>query len=184
VGVRARPFHRKQHRAAPFAAEPETLDEANNGQDDSAPNADLLVGRDKAHGKGRKAGQQQGRDQRRLAAYPIPVMAEDRRPDGAGHKTDSVDGERLQHTDERIGPGKEELAEDQSGHLAVEQKIVPFDRRTDRACDHGPTKLRAMIGLRQGTCYVVDRRHIGVSPIILHSSIASGVYRIMIDPSL
>src|SRR5215471_14914081 len=46
----------------PFAAEPETLDEANDGQDDSAPNADLLVGRDKGHGKGRKAGQQQGRD--------------------------------------------------------------------------------------------------------------------------
>ena len=113
----------------------------NDGQDDSAPNADLLVGRDKAHGKGRKAGQQQGRDQRRLAAYPIPVMAEDHRPDGAGHKTDSVDGERLQHADERIGPGKEELAEDQSGHLAVEEKIVPFDRRTDRARDHGPTKV-------------------------------------------
>jgi len=35
--------------------------------------------------------------------------------------------------------------------LAVELKIVPFDRRTDRACDHGPTKLRVMIDLRQGT---------------------------------
>src|ERR1700738_846900 len=117
VSVRARPLHRKQHRAAPFAAEPETLDEANDGQNDSAPNADLLVGRNKAHGKDRKAGQQQSRDQRRLAAYPIPIMAEDHRPDGAGHKTDGVDGERLQHADERIGPGKEELAEDQSGHL-------------------------------------------------------------------
>jgi hypothetical protein len=63
------------------AAEPETLDKTNNGQDDSAPNADLRVGRDKAHGKGRKAGQQQRSDQRRLAAYPIPVMAEDHRPD-------------------------------------------------------------------------------------------------------
>jgi hypothetical protein len=34
--------------------------------------------------------------------------------------------------------------------LAVKEKIVPFDRRTDRARDQSPTKLRAMIGLRQG----------------------------------
>jgi hypothetical protein len=149
VGIRARPFHRKQYRAAPFAPEPETLDEANDGQDDGAPNADLFVGRDEAYGEGRKAGQQQGRDQRRLATYPIPKMAKDRRTDRAGYKTDGVDGERLQHADERIGPGKEELAECQSGHLPVEQKIVPFDRRTNRARDHSPRKLHAMISLRQ-----------------------------------
>jgi hypothetical protein len=34
--------------------------------------------------------------------------------------------------------------------LAVEEKIVPFDRRTNRARDYGPAKLRAMIGLGQG----------------------------------
>ena len=78
-------------------------------------------------------------------------MAEDHRPDGAAHKTDGQDRERLQDADERIGPGKEELGEDQSGRLAVELKIIPLDRRSDRARDHSPTKLRVMIDLRQGT---------------------------------
>ena len=111
--VGARPFHREQHRAAPFAADADTLDQADDGQDHSAPDADLLVARDEANGKRRKAGHQQCRDQRRLATYPVAEMAEDRGADRSADKTDEVDGERLQHADQRIGIGKEELAEHQ-----------------------------------------------------------------------
>jgi hypothetical protein len=45
--------------------------------------------------------------------------------------------------------GKEQLAEDQAGHGAVEEKVVPLDGCTNRACDHRLAKLRAMLGLRQ-----------------------------------
>ena len=37
-----RPFHRQQYRAAPFAPDPNTLDEAQHDHDDGAPDADLL----------------------------------------------------------------------------------------------------------------------------------------------
>jgi hypothetical protein len=45
--------------------------------------------------------------------------------------------------------GKEELTECQTGDDAVEQEVVPLDRCADRARDHRPPQLRAMIGLRQ-----------------------------------
>src|SRR5438067_5412078 len=42
-----------------------------------------------------------------------------------------------------------ELPEGEPGDNAVEQKVVPPDRRADRAGDHRPPQLRAMIGLGQ-----------------------------------
>src|SRR5215471_9013544 len=77
----ARPFHRQQDRAAPFATDANPLNEAQDDHQDRTPDADLLIGRNASHQKGRQAGQQQGDDQRRLAADPIAVMSEDRRPD-------------------------------------------------------------------------------------------------------
>ena len=103
MGVGSRPFHRDQGRAAPFAADAETLDKADDGQDDRAPDADRCVAGDKADREGRQPGQQQGRDQRHLAADAVAVMAEQRRADRAGDKADSVDAEGLQGPDQRLG---------------------------------------------------------------------------------
>jgi len=93
MGIRPRPFHRQQYRAAPFAPDTHSLDEAYDRQDDGAPDAGMLVGRDEADRKGREAGQQKGCDQRSLAADAIAVVAEDRRSDWAGDEADAVDGE-------------------------------------------------------------------------------------------
>ena len=159
MGVRPRPFHRQQYRAAPFAADAHSLDEADDGQDDGAPDADLVVGRDEADGEGCQAGQQKGRDQRLLAADAIAVVAEDHRSDRAGDETDAVDGECFQHAHQRIGFRKEELAEDEGRRRAVEQEIVPFDGRAHRAGDNGATQLRAVIGFGQRMGCNADRRH-------------------------
>ena len=77
VGVRSRPFHRQQHRAAPFAADADALDEAKDGQENGAPDADTGIGRNEAHRKGCKAGHQQRRDQCPLA--PDAVAVSDRK---------------------------------------------------------------------------------------------------------
>ena len=45
-------------------------------------------------------------------------MAENQRADRASDKADAVDGDRLQQPDQRVGCGKEELAEDQAGNDA------------------------------------------------------------------
>jgi hypothetical protein len=90
-------------------------------------------------------------------------VAEDHGSDRAGNETDGVDGERLQHADKGIGFREEQLAEDQASNRAVEQEIVPFDRRAHRAGDNGAAQLGVVIGFRQGMSGDVDRRH-GASP--------------------
>jgi hypothetical protein len=113
------------------------LDQANYRQQHGTPDADALVGWDETHGHGREAGHQQCRDQRCLATDPIAPMAKDRCSDGPADKSDEENSERFEHADQWIRFGKEELAKDQRGDLAIEQKVVPLDRRTDRAGDHG-----------------------------------------------
>jgi hypothetical protein len=44
---------------------------------------------------------------------------------------------------------KTEPGEHQRSHLAVEQEVAGFDRRADRARDHGPAKLHAVLGFAQ-----------------------------------
>ena len=52
----------QQHRAAPFAADSDPLDKADDRQDDSAPDANGFVGRHKAHRERRQSGRQEGRE--------------------------------------------------------------------------------------------------------------------------
>src|SRR6516165_10689642 len=79
-------LHRQQHRAAPFAADADPLDEAQYDQHDRAPDADLLISGDASDKEGRQAGQQQGRDQRGFAADSIAVMAKIAAPIGRATK--------------------------------------------------------------------------------------------------
>ena len=94
--VGSRPFHRQQHRAAPFAADPDSLDQADDGQQNGAPDADAGVGRHETNRKGGEPGHQQGRDQGRLAADPVALMTEYRSTDRPPDKTDEENAERLQ----------------------------------------------------------------------------------------
>src|SRR5438874_7558551 len=81
IFVGSRPFHRQQYRSTPFAADADPLDRPDDHQEDSPPNADALIGRHETDGHSRKAGDQQGRDQRCLAPDPVAPMAEYRRAD-------------------------------------------------------------------------------------------------------
>jgi 3',5'-cyclic AMP phosphodiesterase CpdA len=106
-----------------------------DGQDDGAPNADLLIGGNEVDRRCGKPGQQQGGDQRRLAADAVAIVAEDRGADWPRDEAHRVDGKGLQNANQGIGFWKEQLAEDEAGHRAVEQEIVPFDGCADRAGD-------------------------------------------------
>jgi hypothetical protein len=72
-------------------------------------------------------------------------MPKDRGTDRARNKTDRENGERLQDAGQGIGRRKIQLREDQCRHLAIQQEIVPFDRRADRAGDHRAAQLGAVI---------------------------------------
>ena len=128
---------------------------AQHGQEHRAPDADRVVGRHESDGEGRQPHAQQRRDQRRLAADAVAVMAEDRGADRAGGKADEIGAEGQKRRRQRILVGKEQLAEDQPGRGAVEEKVVPLDCRADRRCDDGFAQLRAVFGLGQRPVLVV-----------------------------
>jgi hypothetical protein len=157
--VGPRPLHREQHRASPLAAHAHALDKADHGQDDGTPDSDLLIGGDEADRRSGKSGQKQRGYQRGLAADAIAIVAEDRGTDRPGDEAHRVDGERLQHTNQGIGLGKEELGKDEAGHRAVEQEVVPFDRGADGAGDQCAAQLRLVLGFRQRAGSDVQCRH-------------------------
>src|SRR6266851_5602815 len=146
--VGARPLHRQQYRAAPFAADPDALDKAQEGQDDGAPDADRLVARDESDDEGGDAHQHEGRDQRRLAADAVAIVAEDRRTDRPRGESRAVDEEGIQRSDQRIGVREEQFGEDQAGGGAVEEEIIPLDCRADRTCDDRATQLGTVFHVR------------------------------------
>jgi hypothetical protein len=84
------PLHREQDRTAPFAANPGALDEAQDDQQDGAPDANRRIGRDETDEEGGDAHQQQRGDQGRLAADAVAVVAEDGRPDRPGDEPNGV----------------------------------------------------------------------------------------------
>ena len=84
-----------------------------------------------------------------LAPDAVAEVTENRRADRAGDIAHEEDGKSLHDADQRIRSGEEELAEHQRSRLAVEKKIVPFDRGPDGAGYHGATKLHAVICFRQ-----------------------------------
>ena len=130
--LRARPFHRQQHRATPLAADANALDHPKDGQQNRAPDANRGVGRYESDGEGRQAHAHKRGDERRLAANAIAVMAEDRRADWPSDKADKIRSERRKRPRQRRLVREVELTEDQSRRRAVKKKIVPFDRRADR----------------------------------------------------
>ena len=63
MGIGLRPLHGHQDRAAPFAADADALNEAQQRQYNRAPNADRRVGRHEGDGEGREPHDDERRDQ-------------------------------------------------------------------------------------------------------------------------
>jgi len=144
----SRPFHRQQHRAAPFATDADALDRPQHSQGDCAPDADLLVGWHEGDEKGCDAHKQKRRNERPLAADAVAVVAEYRGADRPARKADEIGAERCQSFGQRVLVGKIELAEDEAGRGAVDEEIVPLDGRADRRGDDGLTQLHTVVGRR------------------------------------
>ena len=100
-------------------------------------------------------------------------MPEDRGPNRPGDKADGIDGKRLQHADQRVGFGKEQLAKDQTGDDAVEQEVVPLDRRADGAGDDGAPQLSGMLGFGDSPQSDICCRH-SISSAAMITALARG----------
>ena len=131
------PLHRQQHRAAPLAADADALQDPQDHQQDRGGDAPGRPAGQQAHQEGRDAHQHQRPHEGRLAADPVPVVAEDRGTDRPRPEADELHGERGQDPRVRRPTGEEDLGEDQRGHRAVQEKVIPLDRGADRAGDDG-----------------------------------------------
>jgi hypothetical protein len=173
-----RPFHRQQHRSAPFAADADALNHPQHRQDDGAPDPDRLVGGYEGDQKGRNAHAQQGGDQRRLAADPIAVMAEDRSADRTADEADEIGSERRQRCGKRILVREVKLAENQAGGGAVNEEVIPFDGGADGRGDDSLAQLLAVIGRRQHVVGDGDSHWISLQVV----SSPLGIWQALIGP--
>src|SRR5215467_12907623 len=79
-------------------------------------------------------------------------MAEDRRSDRPCGKTDSIDGERVQCSDQRVGFREIQFGKYQAGDSTVQKEVVPLDCRADGTGNDGTPELGTMIHFVGRTC--------------------------------
>ncbi len=132
-------------RATPFTADADALQHPQYRQDDCAPDADRRVARDEGDEECGDAHHHQRGDEGRLAADAVAIMAEDRGADRPTDEADEVGAERCERAGQRIFVGEEELREDQPGGGAVDEEVVPFDRRADSGGDHRLAQFGAVL---------------------------------------
>ena len=124
---------RQQCRAAPFAAQPQALAEAQHTQQDRRPGPDAVVTRQHADQRGAHAHQQQGGDQGRFAPDAVAEVAEQRRAQWAGEEGDAEGEERRQHLRGAGGLREEHRADHQRGGGGVDVEVVELDGGADEA---------------------------------------------------
>src|ERR1700676_3505306 len=161
--VGLRPLHREQNGTAPFAAHADTLDQTDQRQKHGAPYADAVVIWHEAHTERGDAGQQQGHDQRRLAANTVAIMAEYGRPNRSPDEADKKHSKRLENADQWRRLRKIEFTEYQASNGAVQQEVIPLDCGTHRAGHQGTTQLAFMFGVGKAIDRSGERSHLVTS---------------------
>src|ERR1700730_12414241 len=131
--VRRCVFNRHQHRATPFAAETETLDQAAGDQQDRRPYAERVIGRQQPDRRGRNAHDEQRQIEHRLAADLVAEMTEHDAAERPRNEPQCIGAERQQRPHRGIECGKEQFVEDERRGGAVKEEIVPLDGGVDEA---------------------------------------------------
>ena len=126
-------LHHHQDRAAPLAADPDALDQAQRHEQDRGPQADLRVGRQAPDQERAEAHDDDGQGQHRLAADLVAEMPEDDAAEGARQEAHRVGAERRDGADQRVEAREEQLVEHERRGRSVDQEVVPLDRRADDA---------------------------------------------------
>ena len=114
-----------------FAAEGESLQQAQHDEDDRRGDADGFVAGEQADAKGRQAHDAHRHQKGVLAPDQIADPPEHQRAERADSKTRSEGGEREDETGGFIDPGEKHFA-DIGGDEAVEVEIIPFEDGAER----------------------------------------------------
>jgi hypothetical protein len=136
---RRRVLRGEEHCAAPFAAEPESLPQAAEREQDGREQANRRVRRKQSDGDGRDAHRQERGDQRRLAAHAVAEVPEQRGAHGPREERERKRGERLQRRRGRVRRRKEQLRKHQDRGGGVDVEVEELDGGADQAREeHAP----------------------------------------------
>jgi hypothetical protein len=130
-------FDRQQQTAAPFAAQGQTLDQAQQGEQDRRPDSDGIVGRQQAHQYGGSAHQGQRRHQGLLPADAVTDVAEDHAAEGAHDEGQRERRQRQGEAHRRVVRGEEQRPEHDGGHRPVQEVVVPLHHAADATGQDG-----------------------------------------------
>jgi hypothetical protein len=114
------------------------LDEAQRHEQDRREDARLLVSGQQPDGKGGEAHHHERRDEHRLPPDLVAIVPKDHATERPGEKAHRIGAKRSHRGRERIQRGKEQLPKHQRRGGAVEEEVIPFDRRADEARQHDP----------------------------------------------
>src|SRR4029079_713276 len=131
--VLVRIFVGHQHGAAPFAAKPDALQDAQQEQNDRGRDADLLITGQKSDQHRGDTHDHQRQDEHAFAADAVTEVTENESADRTRDKADREGGVGKQDRNQRILHREEQLVEHDAGYGAVQKEVVPFDGRTDHA---------------------------------------------------
>jgi hypothetical protein len=84
-----------------------------------------------------------------VTAYSIAVMSKDESAYRTCNESNEIDAERVERCGQRILVRKEELAEDEASHRAVEEKVIPLDRGSYRRGGYGAAEFATMLVWRE-----------------------------------
>src|SRR5262249_36295282 len=140
--IMPRPFHRKEHGPAPFAAHADTLQKPQNGQEHRSPQANRRVAGQKCDQESRNSHQYQSDDEGRLASYTVAVMAEDEGADRSCDKANEINAEGVECRGQWVFVRKKKIAEHQARRKSYHSIVVPTvaaitARRSSRLCWSG-----------------------------------------------
>ena len=138
LGLPGRVLVAHQDGAAPFGAEGQALDDADEHQQGRGQQADLAVGGEQADHEGGDAHEDQRGHEDGLAADLVAEVAADDAADGAGRKPDAEGGEGRQGAGDRIAGGEEGRAEVQGRGGAEPDEVIGLDDGADAGADGDP----------------------------------------------
>ena len=118
--------------STPFTAETYALDQSQRYQQNWSPDPDLVVGRQKSDGERAQGHHQHREHERSLSADSIAKVSEQYAANRSCKKPHRIGSKRRKRTRQRVKLRKKQVVEHEGGGGAVNQKVVPFDHRSDR----------------------------------------------------
>ena len=126
-------LHRHQHRASPFTANTQPLDETQHDEQDRREDTCLLIRRQQPDGEGRQPHHHERGHEHRFPPDLVPVMPEDDATERPREEPDRIRAKRSHRRRKRVELCEEQLPKHQRGRRPIKEEVIPLDGGADEA---------------------------------------------------